>query len=223
MKLDSNILVSAAMLGFLIKLYDDIIDMNNSLRENIIYMFFLKTWIVLLTVTVFDSIFVFCPFAILIMICSYIFGCLDDLFWYELGTCIFAYMIIHFQGRYKEMNWTDLWFITAAIVSILYEEILFPEEISCNKVKCRLNGAVLMAFLNLFIYFSGIDQCMDIRFLTTFIIFGQSYCLMSVINHLMEFSLANNTRKIDSSGRTTKPEINQTGKRKSVHDVNIAW
>jgi hypothetical protein len=184
---NNNVIVLAAMLGIVIKLYDDIVDMKNPLRFNEPYMLIMKSWIVYTTVTIFEQQFIFCPFAILVMACSYLFGCLDDDFWYELGACVLFYFCRHID-KLSTISVKDAWIILVTMVSILYEEIAFPEELSSNKVNCRLNGCLSMALLNLFVYFSGIQNYMDLTFLTTFVVFGQSYCLMSVIDHLLDYS-----------------------------------
>ena len=188
-----NVNILAAMLGVLIKVYDDIVDMKNPIQKQVVYMCFLKIWICLITTMIFDQMFVICPFSILVMYCSYLFGCLDDPFWFEYATINIVYCIFNFHRFFHEIAITDIWIILVSIVSILYEEIFFPEEVSVNKVSCRLNGAIMMSLLNLFIYFSQIGKYINVQFMTTFIIFAQSYCLSSVINQLL-FSLSH-TRK----------------------------
>ena len=198
---DKNVLVLAAMLGTVIKLYDDIVDMKNPLRFNEPYMLLMKSWIVYTTLTIFEEQFIFCPLALVVMTCSYIFGCLDDVFWYEFLVCILVYVFRNFDMLIT-ISLKDIWLIFLTIVSILYEEIAFPEELSYNKANCRLNGCLMMAFLNLFIYFSGIQNYLDFKFLTTFVVFGQSYCLMSVVDTLLDYSLLRDTTPHVQSTRT---------------------
>jgi hypothetical protein len=189
-----NVNILAAMLGVLIKIYDDIVDMKNPIEKNVIYMCFLKVWICLITTMIFDQMFIIGPFSIIVMYCSYLFGCLDDPFWFEYAIINTVYCIYNLHRFFHEISITDIWIILVSLVSILYEEILFPEETSVNKVACRVNGAILMSLLNLFIYFSQIGNYINVQFMTTFIIFAQSYCLSSVINQIL-FSLSH-TKKV---------------------------
>lgn len=179
-----NPAILSAMLGVLIKIYDDIVDFKLGLGKNEIYMSFLKTWIILTTLCILDECFIIGPLALLIMFCSYLCDRLDDEFWFEYATIIACFCLPQMY-RLVETSGLNLLLLLLSILGVLYEEIGFPEEISDYKISSRLNGTFVIALSALFLESSELGAVMDTSLLSLFMVFGESYCLTSVINQIL--------------------------------------
>ena len=148
------------------------------------YMSFLKTWIVLITLFILDECFIIGPLALVIMLCSFLCGRLDDTFWFEYAAVIMCFCLPQMY-RFIETSGLNLLLLSLSILGVLYEEIGFPEDISNYKICSRLNGTILIAFSALLLESSELGTVMDTSLLSLFMVFGESYCLTSVINQLL--------------------------------------
>jgi hypothetical protein len=170
--------VLSALLGVLIKLYDDIVDMK--IKISSLYVFFLKCWIVLITQFVISE----CPtigvLALFVIFSSFCCGRIDDMFWYQYTLILFVFTCKYFQKISTSGINILLFFLTA--INVAYEEIGFPEEISKNKIKARMGIAIITCIMLLF--FINIDFGGDTTLLILFLLFGQGYTITSVINLL---------------------------------------
>jgi hypothetical protein len=204
-----NPAILAAMLGVLIKIYDDIVDFNLSLSKNEMYMCFLKTWIVLTTLFILDECFIIGPLALIIMFCSYLCDRMDDVFWFEYAAVIACFCLPQMY-RFIETSGLNLLLLILSILGVLYEEIGFPEEISDYKITSRLNGTLVIALSALLLEASEMSAIIDTSLLSLFMVFGESYCLTSVINQIL-FSSSYGTRNtITATTSTTKTRNSNT-------------
>jgi hypothetical protein len=182
-----NVTLLVAMLGVLIKIYDDVVDMKLSIGKNDTYMSFLKTWIVMITIGILNECFVVGPFALVIMFCSYLCDRLDDHFWVQYGCIVLLYCLPQMY-KFLETSFVNIVLVIMSVTAILYEEIGFPEELSQHKITCRLNGTLLIALASLVMEFSEVNRFLDTDLLTLFMVFGESYSLTSVVNQLLYYT-----------------------------------